>query len=115
MENEKTYPKRKVGAPKGGRVHWLLWNLKAEFKRAYNCSYNYANHNYTFYRMTEKKQLCDIFIIKQTCESCWRCAYVNLQTHEYEFFSCPKSKHLALRMWLIYKKTPPVPEDMRKL
>ena len=72
MENEKTYLKRKVGAPKGGRVHWLLWNLKAEFKRAYNCSYNYANHNYTFYRMTEKKQLCDIFIIKQTCESCWR-------------------------------------------
>lgn len=96
-------------------MHWLLWNLKAEFKRAYNCSYNYANHNYTFYRMTEKKQLCDIFIIKQTCESCWRCAYVNLQTHEYEFFSCPKSKHLALRMWLIYKKTPPVPEDVRKL
>jgi hypothetical protein len=28
MENEKTYLKRKVGAPKGGRVHWLLWNLK---------------------------------------------------------------------------------------
>ena len=104
----------KPGAPKGGRVHWLLWNLKGEFKKAYEFAYSYAYHNYTFYRMTEKRQLYDVFIVKETCPQCWRCAYVNLKTQTYEFFNCRKSKHLALRMWLIYRRYVEMPIDMEK-
>ena len=39
-----------IGAPKGGRVHWLLWCLPPDFKRAYKLYFNYAYHRYCFYR-----------------------------------------------------------------
>lgn len=40
-----------IGAPKGGRVHWLLWCLGQDFKGAYKLYYNYAYHNYCSYRL----------------------------------------------------------------
>lgn len=40
-----------IGAPKGGRVHWLLWCLPPDFKRAYKLYFNYAYHRYCFYRI----------------------------------------------------------------
>ena len=33
---------KKAGAPKGGRVHWLLWHLTREFKGAYELYYKYV-------------------------------------------------------------------------
>lgn len=40
-----------IGAPLGGRVHWLLWCLSPEFKGAYRLYYNYTYHRYLFYRI----------------------------------------------------------------
>lgn len=92
----------KAGAPKGGRVHWLLWSLPAEFKREYTLHFNYDNHNYTFYRKKGNK-LYDIFIVAQTSLHYWRMAYVNVERQEYKFDGDNKTTRLARRMWYIYK------------
>lgn len=95
---------RRVGAPKGGRVHWLLWNLRGDFKRAYRCVYNYAKHSYVFYRF-RGKCLRDVFLVVQTSRHCWRCMYFDSVMLEFQYFSCFASCHLALRMWFIYRKS----------
>lgn len=93
-----------MSAPCGGRVHWLLWNLKPDFKKAYECIYNYAIHRYTFVRR-DRKGINEIFIVVRTSKRCFRVMYANLETRSIEYFSCQKSSHVALRMWLIYQRT----------
>lgn len=68
-----------------GRVHWLLWHLPADFKKAYTLSFNYEYHNYTFVRYTGRKVL-DCFIIMQTSRHYWQAMYVNAETQHYEHF-----------------------------
>lgn len=97
MSNE-----RGIGAPKGGRVHWLLWCLGQDFKGAYKLYYNYAYHNYCFYRL-DKWQLLDVFIVERTSAHCWRCMYVNTKTGDFQTFSNKYSRHTALRMWTIWQ------------
>lgn len=87
---------------KGGRVHWLLWSLPAEFKREYTLQFNYENHNYTFFRL-KGRQLYDVFIVQQTSKHYWRMAYVNVEKQEYKFDGDNKTTRLARRMWYIYK------------
>lgn len=94
----------RIGAPKGGRVHWLLWHLRCDFKCVYRCFYNYAEHRYLFYRLSGRT-LYDVFIVVQTSRHCWRCMYFCSETLEFQYFSCFAARHLALRMWLIYRKT----------
>lgn len=84
------------------RVHWLLHNLSRDFKGAYRLCYNYASHNYMFYRMSGRK-LYDIFIVQRTSKRCFRVMYCNTETEEFQYFSCWKSSHTAKRMWYIYK------------
>ncbi len=84
------------------RVHWLLWNLPSEFKSKYQLVYDYAFHNYCFYRMNGRK-LYDLFIIVRTSKRCFRVSYVNAETKEMQAFSCRKSVNVARRMWYIYK------------
>lgn len=105
MSNEKG-----IGAPKGGRVHWLLWCLGQDFKRAYKLFYNYATHNYCFYRL-EKQTLLDVFIIQRTSAQCWRIMYTNTKTGDFETFNCEYSRHAALRMWTIWQ----INESKRKI
>lgn len=93
----------KVGAPRGGRVHWLLWNLRRDFKGAYQLSFDYVTHNYVFYRM-QHRQLYDVFVVVRTSRHCWRCMYSNVNQHIFEYFSTDNSKKMALRMWLLYQK-----------
>lgn len=93
-----------VGAPRGGRVHWLLWNLRKDFAKAYHISYDYATHNYIFYR-TERSQLYDVFVVVRTSRHCWRCMYSNVKQQKFEYFSTYTSKQMSLRMWLIYRKS----------
>ena len=93
-----------AGAAKGERVHWLLWELRPDFKQAYECVYDYAFHRYIFYRM-EGRWLYDVFIVFRTCRKCFRVMYGNLVTREIEYFSAPKPRLAALRMWLRYQKT----------
>lgn len=95
-----------MGAPKGGRVHWLLLHLRKDFKRSYQCYYNYTWHRYSFIRY-ERKKLYDIFIVIRTSRDCWKCTYFNRETLDFETFSTRKSKHMALRMWLIYQRNQP--------
>ena len=102
--------KRRIGAPKGGWVHWLLWSLPRDFKGAYAYDFycskhedeNYARHNYTFYRMSGRK-LYDIFVIVQTSRHYWHVTYTNMETKEYQYFGDEKTSRIARRMWYIYK------------
>lgn len=95
---------RHVGAPRGGRVHWLLWHLRRDFKNAYQLQYNYSEHRYMFYRM-QGHSVYDVFIVVRTSKSCWRCMYSNSVFDTLEYFSTQTSKQMALRMWLQFKKT----------
>lgn len=94
--------KNKVGAPKGGRVHWLLWHLSAEFKGAYELYYDYATHNYTFARHDGRK-LYDVFIVKQTSTHYWRVMYANVQKQKYECFGYRNTRMIAEYMLELYK------------
>lgn len=95
---------RKVGAPKGGRVHWLLWHLPREFKGKYILSYNYALHNYVFYRMSGRK-LYDVFIVKQSSTHYWRAMYVNTETQKYEYFAYRNTRIIAEYMVELYRNS----------
>lgn len=97
MSNE-----RGIGAPKGGRVHWLLWSLSPDFKYTYRIYYNYAFHRYCFYRI-EKNNLHDIFIVNRTSAHCWRVMYVNTITGDFQYFSHKFSRPLSVWMWNIWK------------
>ena len=93
----------KIGAPKGGRVHWLLYNLRPDFKRAYECVFNYAIHNYVFVRY-HKRKIYDVFIVVKTSRHCWTCTYANCKSYEYQRFSSKNTRLLALRMWFLFQK-----------
>lgn len=85
------------------RTHWLLWTLNEfpEFKRSYLCAYDYARHNYIFYRMSGRK-LYDIFIVVRTSKHCFRVMYYNSRTLEIQYFSCRRSINVCRRMNTIY-------------
>ena len=91
-----------IGAPKGGRVHWLLWCLPPDFKRVYKLYFNYAYHRYCFYRL-EKHEIIDVFIVNRTSAHCWRVMYVNTKTGDFQYFSNKYSRHIALRMWTAWQ------------
>ncbi len=101
---------RKVGAPKGGYVHWLLWSLPAEFKGAYLYKFNteqreeenYVRHHYIFYRLSGRK-LHDVFVVVQTSRHYWHLTYANFSRGEYEYFGDEKTARIARRMWYIYQ------------
>lgn len=92
---------RKIGAPKGGRVHWLLHHLPSEFKGAYELYYSYHVHNYTFVRHSGK-QIFDVFIVKQTSLHYWRVAYSNPSKGIFEFFGYKNTKIIAEYMYELY-------------
>ena len=96
---------RKVGAPKGGRVHWLIYHLPSEFKGAYEIYYNYAKHNYLFVRHAGRK-VYDVFIIKQTSTHYWRGMYVNAETQKYECFGADNTRIIAEIMIELYRNLP---------
>lgn len=98
----RTVKNRCIGAPKGGRVHWLLWSLPAEFKREFTLKFDYSKHNYVFYR-NKGNSLYDIFIVEQSSKHYWRMAYVNVEKQKYVFDGDNKTTRLARRMWYIYK------------
>ena len=75
----------RVGAPLGGRVHWLLLNLSGNFKVNHTLSYNYKTHCYTFYRYTgqRNKRIVDVYIIIRTSKRCFKLMYNNLMQDIY--------------------------------
>lgn len=91
---------RRVGAPDGGRVHWLLHNLTPEFKGKYTLLYNYNRHNYTFVRYRGRK-LYEIFIVMRTSIHSWRCVYYNDEYKAFERCHTRKSDDMARCLMLI--------------
>lgn len=92
---------RKVGAPKGGRVHWLLWHLPGEFKNSYLFDFDYLRHNYIFYRLNGSK-LYDFFAVTRTSKHYFRCVYVRCQNQYIEYFGSSKSIKIAEKMYDLY-------------
>lgn len=86
-----------------GRVHWLLWHLPAEFKKAYRLSFDYAYHHYTFVRY-RGRSVFDIFLVMQTSRHYWQVMYCNCETHRYEHFGYRNTKILAQKMTEIWKE-----------
>lgn len=93
--------KRKVGAPKGGRVHWILHALPTEFKGAYIYEYQYKYHRYVFYRLSGRK-LYDVFIVLRTSKHYFRAVYCNVERQEYEFFGHYSPERIAEKMYDLY-------------
>lgn len=94
--------KRKAGAPKGGRVHWLLWHLPSDFKGAYELYYNYAKHSYVFTRHIGRK-VYDVFIVIHTSKHWWRVMYACPQNQKYEHFGYRNTRILAEYMVELYR------------
>ena len=93
---------KKVGAPKGGRVHWLLWHLSAKFKGAYMLHYNYDKHNYVFVRH-EGRRLLDVFIVEQSSKHWWRVMYAYPEKQIYEHFGYRNTRIIAEKMEELYR------------
>lgn len=88
------------GAPKGGRVHWLIYRLSGDFKRKYYISYDYSKHSYLFLRnyggFSFKKLRCtDMFIVVRTSKLCWRVTSHNILLGRSEYASFRDSQAVA--------------------
>lgn len=93
---------RKVGAPIGGRVHWILHELPTEFKGKYILVYQYKYHRYIFYRM-DGRRLYDIFIVNRSKKARYfRAVYANMKRNEIEFFGHKKPSRIAEKMFDLY-------------
>ena len=95
---------RRVGAPCGGRVHWLLYELQGEFLLTYDLDYNYSYKNYFFSRKEGWLGyiLIDCFIVSRTSKHCYKASYYNAKYNYYKFFSATTAKELAQIMKNIY-------------
>lgn len=93
----------KVGAPPGGRVHWLLLHLGRDFKRAYKLRFDYEYHNYHFTRYDARTPI-DEYIIIRTSRRCFRCMYFNYRNNYFEYFSEQTSKAMAEHMERLFRK-----------
>ncbi len=90
----------KVGAPKGGRVHWLILNLPLYVIRNYWISYDYTTHDYCIFRRCKQISLnnflyMDIYIVKRTSRKCWRLMAFNMETAQTVFQTFRKSVEVA--------------------
>ena len=95
---------RRPGAPKGGRVHWMLWNLPSDLKGAYELYYDYARHNYLFVRHSGRK-VYDLFVVVQTSKHYWHVTYCNTQKQKYEYFGYRNTRIIGEWMYEIYLET----------
>lgn len=94
----------RVGAPPGGRVHWLLWALRGEFIHVYQVHYDYLYHNYAFirYRPHRYNSVLDMFIVVRSSKKCWRVSYANMEKLIFNAFTCKTYRECASRILEIY-------------
>lgn len=90
----------KVGAPKGGRVHWLLINLPLYVRLNYWVNYDYPTHDYFLCRKCRKISLnnfrfMDLYIVKRTSRKCWRLMAFHMETAQTVFRTFRKSAEVA--------------------
>ena len=96
------WKKRKVGAPAGLTVHWLMFELAGEFTKVYHLDYNRRFHHYRFYRLRHRT-IIDEFLIVRTSKKCYRVIYFNNDFKHFQYFSSKNFRELAVRMKAIYK------------
>lgn len=95
----------KVGAPLGGRVHWLLYHLPRNIARDFRLYMDYDYHNYMFMRFPiGKRNPRDLFIIIRTSRKCFRCMYFHFEYNYFEYFSERTSRKMAEHMERVYLK-----------
>ncbi len=90
----------KRGAPKGGRVHWLLHRLSFDFRHKYYRSYDYLKHSYFFLRnydgfSMKHLRMSDVFIVTRTSKLCWRVSSCNIPFGLCEYASLRDSQAVA--------------------
>ena len=86
----------KVGAPKGGRVHWFLYELPMYVRTNYFAFYNYAIHDYMLFRKCKKMSdnnflYADLFIVKRSSHKCWKVMAFNVETSQTEYRAFKRS------------------------
>lgn len=97
----------RAGAPKGGRVHWFLWNLPRDLKRAYTIRYDYSKHNYAMFRYPngdERHKPIDIYIVIRTSRECFKITYYRYESNEFEQFSAPTSEKAVAAIMERYER-----------
>jgi hypothetical protein len=75
---------RGIGAPKGGRVHWLLIVLPKITHEYYELNYNYTRHCYKFTLRKCEKGREDEYIIMHTSPKRWLVVYHDTPTAFFE-------------------------------
>lgn len=84
-----------VGAPKGGRVHWLLLSLNSNvWNYGYTVSYNYEDKSYCLFRKV-KNTMRAVFIIIKTSTYAYRLSYHNFYTKKTLYNSFKSAKKCA--------------------
>lgn len=108
----------KVGAPKGGRVHWLQYELSGEFFQNYKFYNNYNYHDYRFvlYRF---RTMVDEFLVVRTSKRCYRVIYYNADYNYFLYFSARDFKTCAAKIKGLYNifknfKPPKKPKKSKK-
>ena len=96
------YESRGPGAPPGGSVHWLAFELSGEFMLAYKMNYAAHKHNYRFARYN-KRTLIDEFLVVRTSKRCYRVIYFNADYNYFNYFSARNYRECAQRMKELYK------------
>lgn len=94
--------RRRVGAPPGLTVHWLLFELGGDFLKSYKLSYNQRFHHYRFGRY-RKRTLIDEFIVVRTSKRCYRVMYFNEDYKHFQYFSAENYIICAEKMKEIFQ------------
>jgi hypothetical protein len=96
--------KIRFGAPKGGRVHWLLYSLPSDFLKVYDIDYNYKYHNYRFVRYAQNRvrYVIDEFIVIRTSKRCWRVSYFNRVTADFKYFNADTYSACSAKIYEVY-------------
>lgn len=92
----------RVGAPKGGRVHWFLFQLHKDIKKHYQIDYVYTNHSYLLYRM-QGRFIYDLFTIIRTSKKCFRVSYVCKSQRLFFYQSFKTSNEASYYVYRIYR------------
>lgn len=88
---------KKGGAPSGGRVHWLVYELSREAKLHYSVNFDYEYHNYFIFRQN-RRGLIDCFAVIRTSKNLFRCMYYNARDNYFEYFSGSTPKETAAQI-----------------
>lgn len=95
--------KKRAGAPKGGRVHSIVWDMLRIMKRHYKIRYNYEFHNYWFECHGFPKKRQDQYIVIKRPRS-WHVTYHDRPTKNCSEESFARLRDLEDWIYAMYEK-----------